>query len=74
MLLLFIIFLHYKRDGTLDMRYKSSKKYLQSEKGYQFERNGYHYKKDGTLDMRYHNSKQYVNNGGDIFGPDYDEY
>ena len=75
MLFLFIILLHFKRDGTLDMRYKSSKQLFSSPNGENFfNHNGYHYKKDGTLDMRYKISQEYVRSGGSIYGPEYDDY
>ena len=57
--------LHYKKDGSLDMRYSSSKQAAalgigsgsssSYSSGYG---SGLHYKKDGTLDMRYNSSKQ----------------
>ena len=57
--------LHYKKDGSLDMRYSSSKQAAalgvgsgsssSYSSGYG---SGLHYKKDGSLDMRYNSSKQ----------------
>jgi len=66
--------LHYKKDGTLDMRYSSSKAVAaQSNPSYnvssgcsrpqsasQSSSSNLHYKKDGTLDMRYSSSKASV--------------
>ena len=64
--------LHFKKDGTLDMRYTSSKEYVEEHGTNQVpdaERNAanqepsqseLHYKKDGTLDMRFTSSKEYV--------------
>ena len=55
--------MHFKKDGTLDMRYRSSKATLLSEPrpsgsgGSQL-----HYKKDGGLDMRYASSKAVTSN------------
>ena len=58
--------LHYKKDGTLDMRYSSSKQAVASGVGSgcgsasccsEGDRE-LHYKKDGTLDMRYRSSKE----------------
>jgi len=56
--------LHYKKDGSLDMRYSSSKA---ASPGYSGSSSysshssqsvsGLHYKKDGSLDMRYSSSK-----------------
>lgn len=69
MLLIFLICLHLKKDGTLDMRYKSSK--LLAAQGIDF--NDLHYKSDGTLDMRYKSSKAYVEAGGSIYGPNGDD-
>eukprot|EP01137_Pigoraptor_chileana_P034462 Opistho-2@27049 len=62
---------HYKKDGTLDMRYASSKAAsaspATSNSGYAYaggyaassqgQQGNLHYKKDGTLDMRYASSK-----------------
>lgn len=47
--------LHYKRDGTLDMRYNSSKAAVAASSSSYNE--PLHYKRDGTLDMRYSSSK-----------------
>ena len=48
--------LHYKKDGTLDMRYESSKKAAAAASSEASQEP--HYKKDGTLDMRYASSKK----------------
>ena len=45
--------MHYRKDGGLDMRYKSSKDHAYSTKPSEPP----HYKKDGTLDMRFNSSK-----------------
>jgi len=59
--------LHYKKDGSLDMRYSSSKQAAASGVGSGYGSassyssgcdRGLHYKKDGTLDMRYSSSKE----------------
>jgi len=59
--------LHYKKDGSLDMRYSSSKEAAASGVGSGYgstssysggSASGLHYKKDGSLDMRYSSSKQ----------------
>jgi len=59
--------LHYKKDGSLDMRYSSSKQAAASGVGSGYGSassyssggaSGLHYKKDGSLDMRYSSSKQ----------------
>ncbi|CAF1505827.1 unnamed protein product, partial [Rotaria sordida] len=60
--------LHYKKDGTFDMRFNSSRAAMSS--GFGMSPFGYsggvscspmstglHYKKDATLDMRYNSSK-----------------
>jgi len=59
---------HFKKDGSLDMRYSSSKEAAacgtpgssyKSSSSYSGESiSGLHYKKDGSLDMRYSSSKQ----------------
>lgn len=51
--------LHYKKDGSLDMRYSSSKAAMSSglSGGYSSMSSGLHYKKDGTPDMRYNSSR-----------------
>ena len=52
--------LHYKKDGTLDMRYNSSYSALAAASPtipkVQATSDELHYKKDGTLDMRYNSS------------------
>jgi len=59
--------LHFKKDGSLDMRYSSSKQAAASGVGSGYGSassyssggdSGLHYKKDGSLDMRYNSSKQ----------------
>ena len=59
--------LHYKKDGSLDMRYSSSKQAAASGVGSGYGSassyssggaSGIHYKKDGTLDTRYSSSKK----------------
>ncbi|GAB9464469.1 putative serine/threonine-protein kinase [Globisporangium polare] len=53
--------LHYKKDGTLDMRYSSSREAVASSGVYASARGeALHYKKDGTLDMRYSSSREAV--------------
>ena len=58
--------MHYKADGSLDMRYSSSKSYVSSggsiwgPSGRSSLSSNLHYRKDGGLDMRYNSSKQYV--------------
>jgi len=49
--------LHLKKDGTLDMRYSSSKAIAKAAVSGRAGEGGLHYKKDGTLDMRYNSSK-----------------
>jgi predicted Ser/Thr protein kinase len=53
--------LHHKKDGTLDMRYSSSRVAAPSAQFNHTSRppssSGLHYKKDGTLDMRYSSSR-----------------
>lgn len=49
--------LHYKANGTLDMRFSSSKAYVASH-GSLSSSSGLHYRQDGGLDMRYKSSKQ----------------
>lgn len=49
--------LHLKKDGTLDMRYSSSKIAAKAAVSGRAGEGGLHYKKDGTLDMRYNSSK-----------------
>lgn len=49
--------LHLKKDGTLDMRYSSSKAVAKAAVSGRAGEGGLHYKKDGTLDMRYNSSK-----------------
>jgi tRNA A-37 threonylcarbamoyl transferase component Bud32 len=53
--------LHHKKDGTLDMRYSSSRAAASSAHSNHVSRppssSRLHYKKDGTLDMRYSSSK-----------------
>lgn len=64
--------MHYKKNGTLDMRYKSSRDYVNSGgsiNGPLADNNLLHYKNDGTLDMRFSINKQYLNSGGNIYGP-----
>ena len=56
--------LHMKRDGTPDMRYRSSKQYFQESSTPSYaspspSQSDYHYKKDGTLDRRYRSTKEY---------------
>lgn len=63
--------LHYKADGSLDMRFSSSKAYVESNGGCSSNFGNYsnsnvssddlHYRKDGGLDMRYSSSKSYSN-------------
>ena len=58
--------LHYKSDGTLDMRYNSSKEVMNqisNASNSTTENADLHYKSDGTLDMRYNSSKEAVSNG-----------
>jgi len=71
--------LHYKKDGTLDMRYASSRAAVSSGRssssrsrvsssrsssnGSSTSSSNLHYKKDGTLDMRYASSKAAVRSG-----------
>jgi len=71
--------LHYKKDGSLDMRYSSSRQAMSSAGGYGSHSSGFsgpsysssssssgsglHYKKDGSLDMRYSSSKQAAASG-----------
>jgi predicted Ser/Thr protein kinase len=50
--------LHFKKDGSLDMRYSSSKAIAVSSVSGRASEGGLHYKKDGTLDMRYASSKR----------------
>jgi predicted Ser/Thr protein kinase len=50
--------LHFKKDGSLDMRYSSSKAIAASSVFGRASEGGLHYKKDGTLDMRYASSKR----------------
>jgi len=59
--------LHYKKDGSLDMRYSSSKEaaacgtgsgYTSASSYSSGGASGLHHKKDGSLDMRYSSSKQ----------------
>lgn len=58
--------LHYKQDGTLDMRYSTSKAIESSNNDHSDElkskdeqsSDNLHYKKDGTLDMRFSTSKE----------------
>jgi len=59
--------LHFKKDGSLDMRYASSKQAAASGVGSGYGLassyssggdSGHHFKKDGSLDMRYNSSKQ----------------
>lgn len=68
--------LHYKKDGTLDMRYSSSRQAATASASPSYSSRsggGLHYKKDGTFDMRYSSSKQaasavppsYSSGGGD---------
>lgn len=60
--------LHYKANGTLDMRYSSSKAYVASHGssyGYSSSSSSsrssdLHYRKDGQLDMRYKSSREEV--------------
>jgi len=70
---------HYKKDGSLDMRYSSSKQAASSGYGHSqsYQTAGYghspsyqsyrdsdiHLKKDGTMDMRYSSSKQAASSG-----------
>jgi 16S rRNA C1402 N4-methylase RsmH len=52
--------LHYKKDGTLDMRYTSSREasgYPSSSASSSTSSDPLHYKQDGSLDMRYSSSK-----------------
>ena len=59
--------LHLKKDGTPDMRYKSSHEYLARGEnagrgaGGAAPRDDLVYKKDGTLDMRYKSSREFMN-------------
>jgi predicted Ser/Thr protein kinase len=55
--------LHYKKDGSLDMRYASSKQAVASGYSPGYSGDELHYKKDGSLDMRYTSSKQAVASG-----------
>lgn len=65
--------LHYKRDGTLDMRYTSSREAVASAGRYAAPSNSgrasygsasqLHYKRDGTLDMRYTSSREAIASG-----------
>ena len=54
--------LHYKRDGTLDMSYQSSRDAVARQKEERTNQNigGLHYKRDGTLDMSYKSSRHAV--------------
>ncbi|TMW56129.1 hypothetical protein Poli38472_008777 [Pythium oligandrum] len=57
--------LHYKKDGTLDMRYSSSKQAVAMaavSPSPCFSNSGapLHYKKDGTLDMRFRSSREAI--------------
>jgi tRNA A-37 threonylcarbamoyl transferase component Bud32 len=47
--------LHFKKDGSLDMRFKSSK--ISGQPVASSQSGDLHYKKDGSLDMRYKSSK-----------------
>ena len=69
--------LHYKKDGSLDMRYSSSQQVASSNStpGYVLTQplsspfnssEQLHYKKDGSLDMRYSSSKEFINSGSEI--------
>ena len=71
--------LHYKKDGSLDMRYSSSRQAMSSAGGSGSYSSGFsvpsysssssssggglHFKKDGSLDMRYSSSKQAAASG-----------
>ncbi|CAF1411603.1 unnamed protein product [Didymodactylos carnosus] len=50
--------LHYKKDGSLDLRFSSSKQAVSTVTR---PSSGIHLKKDGTLDMRYNSSKEVAN-------------
>jgi len=50
--------LHYKKDGSLDMRYTSSKEAVGVSGSQPYGSNDLHLKKDGSLDMRYSSSKE----------------
>lgn len=74
---------HYKANGSLDMRFSSSKSYVSSggsmwgpssssycspSSNFTSSNDNYHYKKDGTLDMRYKSSKDYVSSTNNGYG------
>lgn len=72
-LIIFLICVHLKKDGTLDMRYKSSKQLKSHSSNYEFKERDFHYKKDGTLDLRYKSSKAYLGAGGSAYKTKNDE-
>ena len=63
--------LHYKKDGSLDMRYSTSRAAASAAPTYEATVSSskksndlLHYKKDGSLDMRYSSSKQIAGQSG----------
>ena len=61
MLKIFLIIassLHYKKDGTLDMRYKSSREYIQTQMNFQAPQNNYEFSKSSS-DINYPSSRLY---------------
>ena len=66
--------LHYKKDGTLDMRYKSSREFVSRQSAaaapprpapqpsYTPASSGLHYRRDGGLDKRYNSSREFIAN------------
>lgn len=66
--------LHYKKDGTLDMRYASSKAHVKAQQSRNDATNQMNsqdivLKKSGTPDMRYNSSKEYVYGTSEVHDP-----